>query len=106
MCDAAAEPSSERFISVILHDRRVSLTLAKIPVHGRKDDDFAKCEIITATIRKILEGPWPTPSVAISTCAPAGCVVDATPTMALTITSCPAVTPPAGAVTVKPYSPG
>jgi hypothetical protein len=40
MCAAAAEHSSERFISVILHDRRVSFTLAKFPVPGRFDNLF------------------------------------------------------------------
>jgi hypothetical protein len=59
MCDAATEPSSERFISVILHDRRVSLTLAKFPVHGRFDDLFAQSEELARTIQKILEGECP-----------------------------------------------
>jgi hypothetical protein len=59
VCDAAAEQFPERSISVTLHNRRVSITLAKIPVHGCEDDDFALGEIITATIRKILEGKWP-----------------------------------------------
>jgi hypothetical protein len=56
MCDAAAEPSAERFISVTLHNRRVSITLAKFPVHGRFDDLFAHGEELAETIRKILEG--------------------------------------------------
>jgi hypothetical protein len=59
MCDAAADHSHERSITVLLHSGRVSITLAKIPVHGREDNDFALGEIITATIRKILEGKWP-----------------------------------------------
>jgi hypothetical protein len=58
MCDAAAD-SHERSISVNLHNGRVSITLAKIPVHGREDNDFALGEIITAKIKEILEGEWP-----------------------------------------------
>jgi hypothetical protein len=56
MCDAAADHSHERFISVTLHDRRVSFTLAKFPVNGRFDDFCALGEELSETIRKILEG--------------------------------------------------
>jgi hypothetical protein len=59
MCAAAAGHSSERSISVNLHSGRVTITLSRIPVRGREDDDFALGEIITATIRKILEGKCP-----------------------------------------------
>jgi hypothetical protein len=59
VCDAAADQFSERSISVTLHNRRVSITLAKIPVYGREDDDYALGEIIAEAVRKILEGEWP-----------------------------------------------
>jgi hypothetical protein len=60
VCDAAADHSHERSISVTLHNRRVSITLVKIPVYGREDEDFALGEIIAAAVRKILEGgQWP-----------------------------------------------
>jgi hypothetical protein len=54
VCDAAADPR-ERFISVVLHDKRVSFTLAKFPVHGRFDSLFAHGDELAETIRKILE---------------------------------------------------
>ena len=59
MCDAAADRSHERFISVTLHDRRVSVTLAKFPVGGRFDDFLAHGGELSDTIRKILEEAWP-----------------------------------------------
>jgi hypothetical protein len=59
MCDAAADQSHERFISITLHDRRVSFMLAKFPVNAHFDEFFARGEELGETIRTILEGTCP-----------------------------------------------
>jgi hypothetical protein len=60
VCDAAGDHSHERFIAVVLHDRRVSFTLAKFSVDARFSDNCALGETITAAIERILKGEsWP-----------------------------------------------
>jgi hypothetical protein len=62
MCHAAGDHSPERSISVTLHDRPVSFTLAKFSVDVRFDDFCVLGEEISEAVRKILEGKCPNPN--------------------------------------------